>query len=391
MLHDKALVYKKGVLAATLQKVNGGLEFSYLPEYSGLPVASTLPLGATVSRSDGRAPSFFKGLLPEGSRLESVAWRLKTSVGDDLNLLVAIGFDPIGDVQILPEGDLGMDESRILKLEQDTAGLDFVALRERYFGSSASGIPGVQDKVSAKMLNSRTKTSHLEYLVKFNPIQYPFVVENENFFLGLAKECGLQTSNFELLTDAHGVHALRLRRWDRVGANGNSVRLAAEDSCQLLNLDPVEKYNPDFLEVASAMGNMAQAVSATGKVLFQQLVFDWLIGNGDAHAKNFSLLEGGSGRFRVAPAYDLLCTRYYDDRTMALSIDGSNTGWDRKFLLNVAARMQVPAVLASRVIDKQLSVLSKVPELLVGGVLPFRRDLNADVAAFLKQRAKALA
>ena len=391
MLHRKAFVYKKGVLAGVLQDLEHGLEFSYFPEYSGVSVANTLPLGSMVSRPSGRAPAFFKGLLPEGPRLEAVAWKVKTSIGDDLNLLIAIGADPIGDVQILTEGFSVDDESRVLKLAKDTSQLDFLELREKYFGTSASGVPGVQDKVSSKMLNARTKTSHLEYLVKFNPDKYPFVVENEYFFLKLARECGIRTSDFELLTDVNGVHALRLRRWDRVGSNGKSVRLAAEDACQIMNLDPYEKYDVDFIELVKALGQVTGSIKTVAMVLFPQLVFNWLIGNGDAHAKNFSLLETANGHMQLSPAYDLLCSRYYDDRTMALKIDGKDTGWDRAFLLSVADRLGVPSVLATRVIDKQLRVLAKVPDLLVGGALPFRRDQNADVAAFLKARAKALA
>ena len=391
MLHRKAFVYKKGVLAGVLQDLEHGLEFSYFPEYSGVSVANTLPLGSVVSRPSGRAPAFFKGLLPEGPRLEAVAWKVKTSIGDDLNLLIAIGADPIGDVQILTEGVSVDDESRVLKLAKDTSQLDFLELREKYFGTSASGVPGVQDKVSSKMLNSRTKTSHLEYLVKFNPDKYPFVVENEYFFLKLARECGIRTSDFELLTDVNGVHALRLRRWDRVGSNGKSVRLAAEDACQIMNLDPYEKYDVDFIELVKALGQVTGSIKTVAMVLFPQLVFNWLIGNGDAHAKNFSLLETANGHMQLSPAYDLLCSRYYDDRTMALKIDGKDTGWDRAFLLSVADRLGVPSVLATRVIDKQFRVLAKVPDLLVGGALPFRRDQNADVATFLKARAKALA
>lgn len=391
MSDSKGFVYKKGVLAAVLQNVPGGLQFSYLPGYSGAPVASALPLGSVVERSNGKAPSFFKGLLPEGPRLEAVAWKLKTSIDNDLKILLAIGSDPIGDVQILAEGVAVNDESKVLKLAKDTSQLSFLELRERYFGTTASGVPGVQDKVSSKMLNARTKTSHLEYLVKFNPDKYPFVVENENFFLDLARQCGIRTSDFEMLTDAEGVHALRLRRWDRVGSNGKSVRLAAEDACQILNLDPYEKYDPDFIDLAWAMGRLTNSITAAGKTLFPQLVFNWLIGNGDAHAKNFSLLESETGRLKMSPAYDLLCTRYYDDRTMALKIDGKDTGWDRAFLLSAATRMQLPVSWANQVIDKQLAVLAKVPDLILGGVLPFRRDQNADVAAFLKARAKALA
>lgn len=390
MVQDKAFVYKKGVLAATLEQTPEGLVFEYLPGYSGVPIATTLPLGTEWVNRRGWAPTFFAGLFPEGPRFEAIARKIKASKDDELRLLLAIGSDPIGDVQILPEGVSPSDESLLLKLERDTSSMRFEALREEFFGTRASGIPGVQDKVSSKMLNARVKTSHQEYIVKFNPEKVPFAVENEFFFLKLARECGIETSQFELLEDSEGVHALRLLRWDRVGSNGNSVRLAAEDGSQVLNLEPRYKYTPDFVDMALALISFCTAKIPAGFNLFEQLVFNWLIGNGDAHAKNFTMLEAAVG-WKVSPAYDLLCTRYYDDRTMALSIDGKDTGWDRAFLLSVAARMQVPSVLAERVLDRQLAVLAKVPDLILGGALPFRRDQNADVAAFLKARAKALA
>lgn len=390
-MHDETgYVYKKGVLAATLEKKPEGLMFKYLPEYSGLPIATTLPLGTEWVHRRGWAPTYFAGLFPEGPRFEAIARKIKASKDDELRLLLAIGSDPIGDVQILPEGVLPSDESLILKLPRDTSSLNFEDTREEYFGTRASGIPGVQDKVSSKMLNARVKSAHQEYIIKFNPEKVPFAVENEFFFLKLARECGLETSSFELLTDSQGNHALRLLRWDRVGENGNSIRLAVEDGSQVLDLEPRDKYTPDFVEMAKVFADLTTAIEFTGENLFAQLVFNWLIGNGDAHAKNFSLLEGGL-EWKVAPAYDLLCTRFYDDRTMALKIDGKDTGWDRAFLLSVAARMQVPEVLAVRVIDRQLAVLAKLPDLILGGSLPFRRDQNADVAAFLKARAKSLA
>jgi serine/threonine-protein kinase HipA len=391
MAEQIGYVYKKGTLAATLTKESGGLRFAYLPGYKGEAIASTLPLGGTSFNHRGWAPAFFTGLLPEGPRIVAISEQIKASLDDELSLLLVIGTDPIGDVQILPEGVSPHDESLVLKLARDTSELNFEDLRQQYFGKRASGIPGVQDKVSSKMLNARVKTSHQEFIVKFNPLKAPHAVENEYFFLGLARECGIETSDYELLTDSVNQHALRLLRWDRVGENGVSVRLAAEDGCQLADLPPGEKYSLDFVEMVKLFTDMTEAPIPTGYGLFTQLVFNWLIGNGDGHAKNFSVLESPNRGYTIAPAYDLLCTRYYDDRTMALKIDGKDTGWDRAFLVDVAARMQVSEAIANLVIDRQLAVLAKVPDLILGGALPFRRDQNADVAAFLKARAKALA
>jgi len=65
--------------------------------------------------------------------------------------------------------------------------------------------------------------------------------------------------------------------------------------------------------MAERLISLCPAKGVAGYNLFKQLVFSWLIGNGDAHAKNFSILESPSGEWMVSPAYDLLCTAYYQN------------------------------------------------------------------------------
>ena len=101
-------MYKRGRLAARLTRVDGGVQFAYLPEYldeAGPAVASTLALDdRPVVTARGAVPPFFAGLLPEGRRLTNLRRAVKTSADDDLSLLVAVGGDPVGDVQVLPRG-----------------------------------------------------------------------------------------------------------------------------------------------------------------------------------------------------------------------------------------------------------------------------------------------
>jgi serine/threonine-protein kinase HipA len=92
-------VYKAGRFAATLQRVNGGTEFSYLATYDGPPVATTLPRTTDPFITPaGAVPAFFAGLLPEGRRFSSLQRAIKTSADDELSLLLAVGSDTIGDV-----------------------------------------------------------------------------------------------------------------------------------------------------------------------------------------------------------------------------------------------------------------------------------------------------
>lgn len=104
----QADVFKAGVLAATLTRSPGGVEFGYRSEYlaaGGPAVATTLPLTEQpVVTVAGAVPAFFAGLLPEGRRLSSLRRAVKTSADDELSLLLAVGSDAIGDVQVVPAG-----------------------------------------------------------------------------------------------------------------------------------------------------------------------------------------------------------------------------------------------------------------------------------------------
>jgi serine/threonine-protein kinase HipA len=240
------------------------------------------------------------------------------------------------------------------------------------------------------MLNAPVRYAGYDYILKLNPTGVPFAVENEAFFLGLARQCDVATADFLLMTDSLGERALRLRRFDRV-PTGAGHRLALEDGAQVLDVYPAAKYEVDFLEMAQALVAHCAARPAAGLQLFRQLVFNWLIGNGDAHAKNYSILEGTGGDWVISPAYDLLCTRFYDDRTLALTVQGKNHALTRKLLVETAGALGVSERAAHKVIDRQLATLADLPDQIVSGALPFAQNLNNETGKFLRKRAKALA
>lgn len=395
MANDSAQIYKKGQLAARLFKSGNSLVFKYHEDYltsAGLAIATTLPKNdMPITLPGGTSPTFFAGLLPEGRRLNAIRRRIKASADNDLALLLEIGQDLIGDVQVLQEDGRPIQDRDTLLLPANTEDLDFKKIRDEYFGHKASGLPGVQDKVSGKMLNARSKIINREYIIKFNPDEAPFAVENEAYFLGLAKKCDIPTAKYKILTDSLGNHALSLERFDRVPTDFGNARLAQEDGCQVMNLYPAAKYDVDFLEMAERLVSLCPAKGVAGYSLFKQLVFSWLTGNGDAHAKNFSVLETTSGEWMISPAYDLLCTAFYDkDREMAISIEGMKTKWTRDLLIKTAGRLLVPEKAAVAVIDKQLEVVASLPSDIVNHALPFASHLNYEVAKLLKRRIASI-
>lgn len=202
-----ANVFKQGNLAATLRRTNtGAVEFHYLPGYapSGVPVAFSLPVTPEpVVTPSGGVPAFFAGLLPEGYRLTSLRQRIKVSASDELSLLLAVGGDTPGDVQVLPEG-MGVDDGEaapIAAFHDSVGNDDFSEVRNAL---DLHSIPGVQDKVSPQMISVPVSDNFSQSILKLNPADYPGLVENEFAHLEAARKLGLPVAKARMVRDKSG-------------------------------------------------------------------------------------------------------------------------------------------------------------------------------------------
>ncbi len=352
-----AVVWKAGRRAGTLVRATDHVEFGYDDGYRGPPVATTLPIGKSLVRtgSAGAVPPFFAGLLPEGRRLHALRRAIKTSADDDFSLLLAVGRDLIGDVQVLWEGDEpGLwepDPPIQVSLENR-----FSELFARVIGLDAAdrvGLPGVQDKVSGRMIAMPVRQDGGAFLLKLNPKEFPHLVENEALFSGIARTMGIPVAESRLIRDGSGAPGLLVSRFDRPKhGSGPPVMLAQEDACQVLGRYPADKYRVTAEEVVMGLSSQTGAPLVAARDLLRQIAFAYLSGNGDAHAKNFSILDRGNGEWSISPAYDLPSSYPYGDTTMALSIAGrirEDIGREHFLALGEAAGLRPPAVI--RVLD----------------------------------------
>jgi len=325
-LIEQADVYKAGERAATLTRTDGGIEFRYLPEWveaTRPPVATTLPVSREpVLRPGGAVPSFFAGLLPEGRRLGALRRAVKTSADDELTLLLAVGADAIGDVQVVPPGVQPAEVPARVMLEaiRDVRFADLLV--ELGFRAQRMALPGVQDKTSAAMINLPVARAGERYILKLNPADFPHLVENEAFFLDAARRSGLRVPRSEVIRDADDQPGLLVPRFDRVTDDGKLHALAVEDGCQVTDRPPADKYRLGTESTFAALAAVCGAPALAGLDLIRQLAFAYLIGNGDAHAKNFSVLQDLGGEWRISPLYDVPSSYLYGDTTMAMSIGG---------------------------------------------------------------------
>ena len=347
MRHRVADIYKRGVLAARLERHDGGTKFSYVPAYlqSGRPaVASSLPLSPEpVLSGAGAAPPYFTGLLPEGRRLNALRRSIKTSADDDLSLLIAAGGNPVGDVQIVGHGELLDPEEHAVEVDPRKP-VDFDELLGDSGLIDPVALAGVQDKLSAGMISMPVASAGRRFILKLNAPEFPHVVENEFIMFRYAAKLRIPMSRVQLMRDVAGRPGLLVERFDRVplgdGAAGDGdrvARLAVEDGAQVLKLYPADKYNVGFGTVCRALAEYCAAPLPALRNLAIQAAFAWLSGNGDLHAKNVSMVQQPHGEWSIAPVYDIPSTVVYGDKTLALALGGKRSGISRKHFVGWAA------------------------------------------------------
>lgn len=156
-------------------------------------------------------------------------------------------------------------------------------------------------------------------------LAYPALVANEAFCMTLAREAGLTVPDVRVM-DIDGEPALLISRYDRDRRNGQVERVHQEDFCQALGVPGRLKYEkdggPDVGRYLALLGRWSADVADDVAQLVDLIAFNYLIGNADAHAKNFSLLHRNG--LRLAPAYELLSADVYGhlSKEMATSING---------------------------------------------------------------------
>lgn len=391
---DEADVYKGTQQAGTLVRWPDRIEFSYTNDYvkqGGAPLSGSLPLSPEPTRTTGGAvPPFLAGLLPEGRRLSALRLAVKTSADDEFSLLLAVGGSPIGDVCILPSGSTPTNTPPLLDVRTPFDELHFSKILNQAGIVDPVALPGIQDKASLLGISLPIGQQGDQFILKLDPPEHPHIVRNEAYFLDLAKKSGIPTTDFTLVEDADGRPGLLVKRFDRVIADGITIRLECEDACQILGRWPADKYNVSSETAAHAIIRQCDAGIVAARDVLRQLVFAWLCGNGDVHAKNLSVLRSQDGERRLAPAYDLPSTVPYGDLTSALTVGGRGSGISRRRWIEFGTFVGVREAASTKLIDQLLEATSQLEDDLKAGALPFSQTTTRTVIRELRNRRRLL-
>lgn len=264
--------------------------------------------------------NWFCNLLPEGAVRDAIVSRLRLPERDDFALLAAIGGECAGAVSVL------RDHPAAAYATHDDVDIDTLIARQGEFAGDGAwsliGVPkrlslaGAQDKLavvrdSRGQLRLPRDGQPSTHILKPDSRRFVGLRDLEALGLELARSIGLVAAAATLV-EAGGRPALLVERYDRQRNDDGALRrLHQEDFCQALGYPGELKYEaaggPSLAACAGLLRRHALGATAL-QALLDWVVFNTVIGNADAHAKNLSLLYAPDGTVRLAPFYDLIPT-----------------------------------------------------------------------------------
>jgi len=380
-------------------------ESEWVNDQHATPLSLSLPLKKEPYADDSARP-FFANLLPEGEIRRLIAQRFGLSEKNDFALLGQIGGECAGAVALLLHGEFPDESRNYEELAEEELHRIITELPRRPLLAGEKGIrlslAGAQNKLPVYMEGDKVfiarGNSPSTHILKPPIPGFEGTVENEAFCMSLANKVGLPVPAVSIRKQLDTL--LVVERYDRKkDPAGGILRLHQEDFCQALSILPDQKYEseggPKLSQCFLLLKDNSTRPAADQRSLLAGVIFNALIGNADAHAKNLAILYAEKGP-RLAPFYDLMCTQVYPDLTekYAMKIGGENRPdwlqlrhWER-----LAADLSMKKRFVMDMIQRMAGTIVIEAEKLAED---FQREQNAKsivekIVALIRKRANAI-
>jgi serine/threonine-protein kinase HipA len=339
MKHLNVFLHKE--LIGKLSSHNGALNFCYDEKYVEKQGSVTLSISLPLQKepfSHQESSAFFSGLLPDDQVRKRLARYLGVSDKNTFSLLSEIGGECAGAVS-LHQNEITSDLEATYQILSDTEAHEILSIlhkRPMLAGEDDIRISGAgaQDKLMITFVDKKiaipTRSTPSTHIIKTAISDLNDSVYNEFFCMKLAQTVGLPVPNVSIHW-VEGIPYYLVERYDRQENDGKVIRLHQEDFCQALHIAPEMKYENEggptlkkCFELLDSQIKIGKMAGNNKIVLLKGVIFNFLIGNGDAHGKNFSVLYKGES-ITLAPFYDLMCTVVYTNQykaKMAMKIGG---------------------------------------------------------------------
>lgn len=375
-----------------VQEDTGQLQFAYdagwLQAADARPISQSLPLRAEPFGHRECRP-FFSGLLPEAEKREVIARVLGVTPRNDFILLDRLGGECAGAITFVHAGEeppRPPTTADYRPLSEEELARILCSLPERPLLAGEEGVrlslAGAQDKLPVLVVDDAVALplhgAPSSHIVKPQIRCFQDTVQNEAFCLMLADRLDLHVIPAEVRR-AKDESFLLVGRYDRIRtADGGLQRLHQEDFCQALGVPPELKYQneggPSLADCFKLVRRSCSRPAVDLIRLLDYVIFNFLIGNHDAHGKNYSIVYGDRG-VELAPLYDVVSTAAYPDLSSRLAMkigdkyqpdDVLPRHWDRfardtgfappmvrRRVLDLAARVTKASHEAAATLDRQ--------------------------------------
>lgn len=300
------------------------------------------PRDARLARSDGKWPAYFQNLLPEGHNRDRLAQQRGCRPEDEFELLAAAGHDLMGGVEVEPvPAEEGIPD--IVRHWHTALGLDVLEPGfVEYPVEDAAALPGVVTKFSAIHDGRRYVVKRHgvagSYILKLPSARHPDLVANEFMGYQLAKALNLTCAKASVITKDEAElpeqvpfdDILAVARFDR-GPDGSRVHM--EEFAQVLGYEPRHKYgkglHQDYSDMLRVLDKLSGDPALDVREFVRRFVAFILMGNTDAHLKNWALYYPDGVTPLLAPLYDPVCVTAFFDSVPATDY-GLNRAIDTK-------------------------------------------------------------
>lgn len=350
--HQPLDVYIAGAFCGQLtENKHGEITFEYTPEYQGVPLSLSMPVGL-ARYGDKVVRPYLMGLLPDESAVRNaIGAEYGISGNNPFRLLEAIGLDCPGAVQVVRKGAAAPDENAeqdLVKLSEEDIEAKLVAVRENAAAAWVDASPmeghwslaGCQAKFTLREQDGTwfdcKGSAASTHIVKPGVSGFDSQAFVEFVSMRTAEAVGLPVARADYCTFG-AEPAIVVKRYDRVRDGANRVRrIHQEDFCQALGVMPDAKYaeqgGPSALKIIELLKTTGSNARENVYRFILYTFFNYLVGATDAHAKNHALLFLAPGAIRLAPLYDVASIAPYRSLApmkrkplrAALSIGGEN-------------------------------------------------------------------
>ena len=394
----------RGLVGQLIQDDGGQLQFEYAESWlanpNAIPLSHSLPLReAQFTQKECRG--FFGGILPEEVNRKTIARILGISDKNDFAMLEQIGGECAGAITFLPQGSAApADDSRYREISNAELARILRELPRRPLMAGEDDIrlslAGAQDKIAVRIADGRISiplgSAPSSHILKPAIATYEGVVFNEAFCMGLAAEAGLDTAK-TTTARVEDIDYLLVERYDRHRDEDDQFRrVHVEDFCQALGIPSEIKYQseggPSLTDCFTLLRDAATSPVIDIRALLDAVLFNLIIGNHDAHAKNFSLLYLPDGSTRLAPLYDLIATVFYPELTDKMA---TKMGGESKSNLILPEHVERFARNAGLAVPPTLARVSAVATTILEAMRNVDKpdEISEKVAALISERAES--